>query len=423
MLGVELDNPVGDSNGTYKGRQMFLCDSHHGIFCETTEAMPKHYYESPSRGSSPTLNASTLPHPTNHVRSSSHGAPSQYGIPPPSYSESFNSYPVNSPKSPRPRIKSPKMDFEAAFKSKTSAIAQLPSDLVHSINTLAIAGGSSVDETMQSPVDANRVELPGSGKQKQSPKDSPKHSPETPEPPPEIDHSLEIGSMVQVSKNTVVHYGVLSWIGNLPGKRYVCAGLELEEEISPPGNNGMYDGVRYFTCPPFRALFCYLHDCTKDRRFEELPVQQEIKQYFGPQESPVIQGKVDPPKQISPMYLGRLCGIQGNRNSCYLDATLYAMFAFDNTMDYVLSAPVEGDVNADIQRKLKECVVNPLREGGFVGAEHMRVLRDLLSRSSTLGGLQNEEKEPEELINVLFTEIFNIKPLLSFRYVGTVLLY
>ena len=28
----------------------------------------------------------------------------------------------------------------------------------------------------------------------------------------------------------------------------------------------MYQGVRYFTCPAQRALFCYLHDCKTDRR-------------------------------------------------------------------------------------------------------------------------------------------------------------
>ena len=60
--------------------------------------------------------------------------------------------------------------------------------------------------------------------------------------------------------------------------------------------------------------------------------------------------------------------------------------------------------------------MNPLREGGFVGAEHMRQLRDLLGRAGSLEGLQDEEKEPEELLSMLFTEIFCIKPLLSFRY-------
>ena len=422
ILGIELENPVGDSNGMYKGRQMFTCEPRYGLFCDTTEAMPKHYYESP-RVQSPT----PVSQP-NHNRSASYGTPPQitpatnssdYTNPPPSYSETFNSHPVLSnthsrdpptPRSPRPtRVKSPKTDFEHAFRMRSpTPTNKLPADLVQSINTLAVAGGSNVEESIEN---NSRVELPAT-----KARYSPKLVAETPEPPPEIDYSLEVGSMIQVSKSNVVHYGVLRWIGHLPGKKYLCAGLELEEEISPPGNNGMYEGVRYFTCPPFRALFCYLHDCSKDRRFEELPVQPEIKtNYFGPKESPVIEGKVDPPKYISPMYIGRSRGIQGNKNSCYLDATLYAMFAFTNTMDYMLSSPVDGPVNQTIQKKLRESVINPLRECGFVGAGHMKTLRDLLSKSSTLAGLEDEEKEPEELLNVLFTEIFNIKPLLSFR--------
>ena len=47
-------------------------------------------------------------------------------------------------------------------------------------------------------------------------------------------------------------------------------------------------------------------------------------------------------------------------------------------------------VNQTIQKKLRESVINPLRECGFVGAGHMKTLRDLLSKSSTLAGLEDE---------------------------------
>lgn len=160
--------------------------------------------------------------------------------------------------------------------------------------------------------------------------------------------------MVQVTKGGTVLYGVIRWIGALPGKKLTCAGLELEDEIRPPGNNGTYDGVRYFSCPTFRGHFCYLHDCGKDRRFQELPEQEtSVSHYFGPKHSAVIEGKVDPPKFISYRYVGRNCGIQGNKNSCYLDASLYAMFAFNNSMDYILSSPLDGTVNQAIQQKLR----------------------------------------------------------------------
>ena len=39
MLGIELERPVGDSSGTYKGTHMFTCPPKHGIFCDTSEAV------------------------------------------------------------------------------------------------------------------------------------------------------------------------------------------------------------------------------------------------------------------------------------------------------------------------------------------------------------------------------------------------
>ena len=504
MLGIELDNPVGDSDGIYKGRQMFRCHQKYGIFCEFSEAMPKHFYETPNKVAS---SQSSSPKLSNHSRSSSHGTappaftspPASFTSPPPPYGESLNCYTAQSQlykpsnKSPLPNLganKTPKADFEKAFRMRSPSPSSsginnlITADLLQSMNTMSVVG-ISVEDSVESnnprrsvdlnssdvyksrdvtsadvykikdtnttdvhsrsasydDADKNRVEMPvkvdslqnrvdipnkveipidvfskgdQSGNRHES-RASPKHSPETPDPPPDIDSSLEIGSMVQVIKGSMFHYGVIRWIGSLPSKSHVCAGLELEEEISvPSSSNGSFDGVRYFNCPPFRAFFCYLHDCSKDSRFDELPVQ-EVKQFFGPHQSLVIEGRVDPPNHISSMFIGRSRGIQGNRNSCYLDATLYAMFAFNNTMDFLLSSPIEDETKRNIQQQLKESVVNPLREGGFVGAEHMGILRDLLSKSSSLEGLRDEEKEPEELLNVLFSEIFNIKPLLSFR--------
>ena len=53
---------------------------------------------------------------------------------------------------------------------------------------------------------------------------------------------------------------------------------------------------------------------------------------FGSVECPVIAGNVPPISVTSTDELRKLCGklkgIQGHLNSCYLDATLFSMFAF-----------------------------------------------------------------------------------------------
>ena len=64
--------------------------------------------------------------------------------------------------------------------------------------------------------------------------------------------------------------------------------------------------------------------------------------------------------------LGRNKGIQGHHNSCYLDATLFSMFAFSQVFDTILHRPDRGDEDLEeyeqIQRVLKESIVNPLRK-------------------------------------------------------------
>lgn len=57
-------------------------------------------------------------------------------------------------------------------------------------------------------------------------------------------------------------------------------------------------------------------------------------------------------------------GIQGHHNSCYLDATLYSMFAFSSVFDTLLHRErKDTDLPEydDVQRVLRESIVNPLR--------------------------------------------------------------
>lgn len=46
----------------------------------------------------------------------------------------------------------------------------------------------------------------------------------------------------------------------------------------------------------------------------------------------------------------------------------------------------------EVQRVLREEIVNPLRRDLFVGADHVMKLRTLLEKSSSISGLTSEEK-------------------------------
>jgi ubiquitin thioesterase CYLD len=87
---------------------------------------------------------------------------------------------------------------------------------------------------------------------------------------------------------------------------------------------------------------------------------------FGPYKSPIIeQDQFIPPPQTLQRYLKEgPRGIQGHHNSCYLDATLFAAFAFSSVMDSILLRPrKENDIDdyEKVQTVLRNNIVYPLR--------------------------------------------------------------
>jgi ubiquitin thioesterase CYLD len=113
---------------------------------------------------------------------------------------------------------------------------------------------------------------------------------------------------------------------------------------------------------------------------------------------------------------GKFKGIQGHHNSCYLDATLFAMFTFTSVLDSVLFRPREPEDNEqyeEVQRVLREEIVNPLRKNLFVRADRVLKLRKLLDKLTSVKGLVNEEKDPEEFLNSLLAQILRAEPFLK----------
>ena len=56
-------------------------------------------------------------------------------------------------------------------------------------------------------------------------------------------------------------------------------------------------------------------------------------------------------------------GIQGYRNSCYLDATLYGMFTFTDAFDILILEEVTNNAEEfNLQKILKFEIVYPLRK-------------------------------------------------------------
>ena len=61
-------------------------------------------------------------------------------------------------------------------------------------------------------------------------------------------------------------------------------------------------------------------------------------------------------------HLGKGKGIQGHSNSCYLDATVYGMFAFTDVFDKLfLKSRAKGIHDDRVRMILIQQIVNPLR--------------------------------------------------------------
>ncbi|XP_063700280.1 uncharacterized protein LOC134830659 [Culicoides brevitarsis] len=244
--------------------------------------------------------------------------------------------------------------------------------------------------------------------------------------------SLGVGSMVEVSTDISENlYGVIRWIGSTQNgnNNRIIVGVELEEEQNDRPlllTDGIYNGIRLFRCPPNRALFVHPSQCSKDRRFVEEAKSSRSsqildgKKMFGQVDCPIVEGSVPPLKIIKPEDLDAVCGkfkgIQGHHNSCYLDATLFSMFTFTSVFDSLLFRPKEPEDNnnyEEIQKVLREEIVNPLRKSMFVRADRVLKFRHLLDKSSSVTGLTTEEKDPEEFLNCLLSQIMRADPFLK----------
>ncbi|KTG43751.1 hypothetical protein cypCar_00021283 [Cyprinus carpio] len=227
--------------------------------------------------------------------------------------------------------------------------------------------------------------------------------------------SLEVGSMAEViSLNGLTVFGVIRWIGVPEGKKNCWAGLELDNEATTC-SDGTFGTKRYFTCEGNKALFVPLTNCKPDSRF--LFIQNEIPK---PLEPPSVTLLEDLNEDIPPVaepdvlshLIGRMRGIQGHFNSCYLDATLFSLFTSSVAFNRMFNR--SADSEEGISHILRRDIVNRLRRTGFVPAESVMKFRKQLGCKS----FATEEKDPEEFITLLLKHVLHIEPLLKIRSCG-----
>ncbi|KAK4879570.1 hypothetical protein RN001_007716 [Aquatica leii] len=248
-------------------------------------------------------------------------------------------------------------------------------------------------------------------------------------PTPGSTNDLTVGTLVEIFNDISSGplYGVIRWMGVDPISHQVLVGVELEEEhLDLPLilTDGTHNGQRLFQCPENKGVFVPLNQCHKDSRFTEgsqTNIQQVTDKVFGIEvDCPIVKGAVAPlcmpTEDDVEAVCGKFRGIQGHHNSCYLDATLFAMFTFTAVFDSLLFRPKGVDdipYYEEVQQVLREEIVNPLRTQLFVRADRVMNLRKLLDQLSSVSGLTSEEKDPEEFLNSLLAQILKAEPFLK----------
>lgn len=229
---------------------------------------------------------------------------------------------------------------------------------------------------------------------------------------------LSLDSLVEVSVAGGNLYGIIRWIGNLPGRPETMAGLELEEDKGV--SDGTFKGVRVFDCPPKRAIFVKLSSCRPDSRFQS-PSSSKNKVMEMPREAEAEMdhdaGQLETvapisTEQVNKMLIGRMKGIQGHCNSCYMDAALFSLFSCSSVLDSMLFKATNPQ-DALIQGTLLYDIVNPLRKKGFVEGKHIMKLRQQLQNHGYSQTFTTDEKDPEEFLTVIMHHILALDPLLK----------
>ncbi|XP_044751423.1 ubiquitin carboxyl-terminal hydrolase CYLD isoform X2 [Coccinella septempunctata] len=241
-------------------------------------------------------------------------------------------------------------------------------------------------------------------------------------------NDITIGTLVEISNDVTEEplYGVIRWLGIENGTNFILAGVELEndpENLPLMLTDGTHNGDRLFNCSEKRALFVPIQQCHKDSRFQDglpTPVHQPLDSLIDNRDCTIIKGCVAPlcmpTEEDVEAVCGKYKGIQGHHNSCYLDVTLFSMFTFTGVFDSLLFRPKGPNDIPDyeeVQRVLREEIVNPLRKNLYVSAGHVMNLRKLLDRLSSVSGLTSEEKDPEEFLNSLLAQILKADPFLK----------
>lgn len=226
---------------------------------------------------------------------------------------------------------------------------------------------------------------------------------------PSVDAAIKVGSTVVVNLAKGPAFATVRWLGSLPNKPNRIAGLELDEADGV--SDGTFQNNRYFTCLPKHGLFVRLSICQPGERFLG---ETAANGYFDHDEQHISAVPPLRSEEVMVVLNGRMKGIQGHCNSCYMDAALFSLFSCSSALDSLLFKKTEP-IDEAIQRTLLRDIVFPLRSKGFVSAANIMTLRKQVMERGHCPSYTTDEKDPEEFLNLIMQNILSLEPLLKLK--------
>ncbi|CAF1533721.1 unnamed protein product, partial [Adineta steineri] len=223
----------------------------------------------------------------------------------------------------------------------------------------------------------------------------------------DIDHGTEsmhlVGTQININKQKCIVKG-----------RVNCGTEELYAVESDKSLSG-YDG----RCPKCRTNHVHFDDPNRGfymsvKNAHDVVTKQKLdnERLKGRKDIPQLTNIVENLPPLDQPILGKNKGIEGDSNSCYMDATIFCMFAYNNVFDKLLHMEVKTEPLKILQKVLRETIVHVLRDqrNGFVQRDALFHLRLQLSEATHDPSFKEMEKDPSEFLRA-FETLFQYAPL------------
>ncbi|UJR26358.1 hypothetical protein I4U23_007691 [Adineta vaga] len=156
----------------------------------------------------------------------------------------------------------------------------------------------------------------------------------------------------------------------------------------------------------FYASVTSIHDHVQKQKLNN----ERLKGRITTDQLPTVKNNLPP---LDQPILGKNKGIEGDSNSCYMDATIFCMFAYNDIFDSLLHMDVRSTEVQKLQTILRENIVYVLRDknNGFVKlGDALFHLRAQLSEATHDSSFKEMENDPSEFLRS-FEQLFSFSPL------------